>query len=61
MPKFQHLPHPTDTRRTVGHYYKTACNRWAGWSAFSSFLTSTPCPKCAAEMLIVESATTETK
>ena len=57
MTKFQHLPHPTDKRRTVGEYYRTACHRWAGWSAFSTFVGSQPCPKCAAEVLLYEIAT----
>lgn len=29
-----HLPHPTDARRTVGGYYRTACGRWAGFHRF---------------------------
>jgi len=28
MPKAFHLPHPTDRRRTVGDYVRTACGRW---------------------------------
>lgn len=55
-----HLAHPTDDRRTLAGWTKTACNRWVGFDRFY-FATSLfqndasrVCPKCAAATLIHE-------
>lgn len=47
----QHLPHPTDERRTVGRHFRTACGRWAGLMAFLNLPGRIACPKCAVAQL----------
>lgn len=58
--QFTHHAHPTDTRKTMGGYYRTACGRWAGITAFFASPRAIPCPKCAAEMLLRDITTTTT-
>lgn len=50
----QHLPHPTDERRTIGRHFRTACGRWAGLTAFLAVEGRTVCPKCAVAQLLHE-------
>lgn len=54
--KLTHRYHETDTRKTIGGYYRTACGRWASWYGFSTFGNRTPCPKCEVLKLIDETA-----
>lgn len=54
----QHLPHPTDERRTVGRHFRTACGRWAGLTAFLAVEGRLVCPKCAVAILIADTAST---
>lgn len=51
---YKHLPHPTDERRTIGGYFRTACGRWAGLVAFLNMPGRTDCPKCAIAQLLHE-------
>ncbi len=55
--KILHLAHPTDTRRTIGGYWRTACGRWGGIAAFFRAPSRVLCPKCAVLALIAESST----
>jgi tRNA(Arg) A34 adenosine deaminase TadA len=48
----QHQPHPTDTARTMGGRWRTACGRWAGIRGFAILTGSEPCPQCAVAILI---------
>jgi len=58
MGKLAHFAHPTDTRRTIGGHFRTACGRWAGFWSFWYGDTSRPqpplCPKCAVAELLAE-------
>jgi hypothetical protein len=54
-----HLEHPTDTRRTIGGHWVTACGRWAGFKGFLRIGNRAMCPKCAAAQLIHETALPE--
>lgn len=42
----RHLPHPTDHRRTVGGYERTACGRWARVHGFWRLPLGEPCAHC---------------
>jgi hypothetical protein len=50
--KMYHQPHATDDRRTIGGYYRTACERWAGFAAFYQGAARVECPRCAVAALI---------
>ena len=66
MPKAFHLPHSTDTRRTVGGHARTACGRWVSFAGAAWHTPGNPerpwhdpalvCIKCRVAVVIADSA-----